>query len=524
MSTYEGLTPFYGDLHSHCGISYGHGSLADALANAREQLDFCSATGHAFWPDMPPPDPAYQHILDFHHEGFARLRQCWPEAVALAEQASCDGRFIAFPGYEMHSCSEGDHTIVYRECAGAILYSGGLAELRAHLRQRRAAGQDAILFPHHLGYPPGYRGVNWDCFTPEFTPVVEIVSMHGASEADESQRPYFHTMGPSSYPGTMQQGLARGLRFGVIGSTDHHSAHPGSHGHGRCGVWARALTRAALWEALLARRTYALTGDRIELRFSLNGQPMGATLAPSAQRCIEITAAAGGAIDYLDVIRNNRLLRRFSATDVARAEPSDPVRVKLCLEVGWGPRGKPQRWEAAFGVSAGRLLGVEPRFRGREVVSPLDSQEQAATFHDSHWERHDPRTVAWRTLTHGNPNTVTRATQSLCLELEAPLSAQVVTALNGRNIVVPLRRLLQGSQAAQLGKMGSAAYRLHRAVPANEYRWQFSLEDEPSGADRADCYYVRVRQQDDQWAWSSPIWVEPAGAHAGRSDLVPSAV
>ena len=25
-----------------------------------------------------------------------------------------------------------------------------------------------------------------------------------------------------------------------------------------------------------------------------------------------------------------------------------------------------------------------------------------------------------------------------------------------------------------------------------------------------DYYYVRVRQRDQQWAWSSPIWVERA--------------
>ncbi len=54
MNAYDGLHAYYGDLHNHCGISYGHGSLEDALLNAREQLDFCSVTGHALWPDMPP--------------------------------------------------------------------------------------------------------------------------------------------------------------------------------------------------------------------------------------------------------------------------------------------------------------------------------------------------------------------------------------------------------------------------------------------------------------------------------------
>ena len=43
---------FWGDLHSHCAISYGEGSLENAIKRASQQLDFCSVTGHAFWPDI----------------------------------------------------------------------------------------------------------------------------------------------------------------------------------------------------------------------------------------------------------------------------------------------------------------------------------------------------------------------------------------------------------------------------------------------------------------------------------------
>ena len=61
MSVYDGMNPYFGDLHNHCAISYGHGPLAAALANAREQLDFCSITGHAHWPDMPAPNERIQY-------------------------------------------------------------------------------------------------------------------------------------------------------------------------------------------------------------------------------------------------------------------------------------------------------------------------------------------------------------------------------------------------------------------------------------------------------------------------------
>ena len=37
---------YWGDLHSHCAISYGEGNLENAIKRASQQLDFCSVTGH----------------------------------------------------------------------------------------------------------------------------------------------------------------------------------------------------------------------------------------------------------------------------------------------------------------------------------------------------------------------------------------------------------------------------------------------------------------------------------------------
>ena len=64
-------------------------------------------------------------------------------------------------------------------------------------------------------------------------------SMHGCAESSETERPYLHSMGPSDGEGTMLHGLALGHVFGVVGNTDHHSAFPGSYGHGRMAVYAR---------------------------------------------------------------------------------------------------------------------------------------------------------------------------------------------------------------------------------------------------------------------------------------------
>ena len=55
----------WGDLHNHCGITYGFGSLQNALKIARSHLDFCCITGHAMWPDIYARTPETEFIVDF---------------------------------------------------------------------------------------------------------------------------------------------------------------------------------------------------------------------------------------------------------------------------------------------------------------------------------------------------------------------------------------------------------------------------------------------------------------------------
>jgi hypothetical protein len=95
--------------------------LEDALNNAREQLDFCSVTGHALWSDMPEADDDIQPLIDYHLEGFARLRQVWSDVLRIDQEFNQEGEFVVFPGFEMLSSQDGDYTIIYKEIQGEIL-------------------------------------------------------------------------------------------------------------------------------------------------------------------------------------------------------------------------------------------------------------------------------------------------------------------------------------------------------------------------------------------------------------------
>ncbi len=504
---FSGLKPFYGDMHNHCGISYGHGSLEDAISNAREQLDFVSITGHAHWPDMPEPEERIQYIIDFHEEGFARLKTVWAEMMATLREENSEGEFVIFPGFEVHFCATGDRNMLYKDLEGEILYPNDLADLHAKLSELRKAGRDSIAQPHHVGYRTGTRGIDWDSFDPAFAPFVEMLSMHGCSEASENTRPFLHSMGPSDWESTIACGLENGHIFGFSGGTDHHSGHPGSYGHGRTAVWAENGTREVIWEALYARRMVALTGDRIDLKFSINGEPMGSVIPASAKREIEIDVGAGGAIDCVDLIRNGSLLKRFSQTDIEPIEEqSESVRTKIHLELGWGAKHRSTEWDVEFGVEGGRIINVEPRFRGLEVVSPAERDSEAGeSFYRSKVHEKTERSVKFETVSNGNATNSTSATQGMCIEVEMPRGGKVFAVMNGIRAEHSLSDLMHGARSGSLDHTDAPSWRFNRAPKPEELNWSFSFDDE--GEIEDEFYYVRVRQTNDQWAWSSPVFL-----------------
>ena len=68
---------YWGALQNHSAISYGYGSLERAFRLGRDHLDFCSVVGHATWHDMPTDRSRYGFSIDYHTQGFARLKHNW---------------------------------------------------------------------------------------------------------------------------------------------------------------------------------------------------------------------------------------------------------------------------------------------------------------------------------------------------------------------------------------------------------------------------------------------------------------
>lgn len=494
---------YWGDLHNHCDLTYGHGDPVSAFEAAREHLDFATITPHAGWADMPEAnDPGLAWVLDYHTEAFARIRENWPHYQSLVKRYNEEGRFIAFVSYESHNMSHGDHVVLNYDLDAPLLEAPSIPALREKLR-----GRKAFITPHHMGYMRQYRGYNWQAFVEgDQTPFVEMVSRHGSAESDGGDFPYLHDMGPRTWEGSILHGLSLGHKFGIMGSTDQHAGYPGSYGDGRICVLAPSLSREAIWDALQARRIYCATGDKIRVDFRLNDAFMGEEITAS-RREIRVQVEGDDTIDYIEIIKNGKSLTRFAGAFSPTIPEHETIRAKIRVEVGWCRKKDPVRWDVNLRLTAGRILNITPCFRGAPYTSPQPGEEETFRTLVNRITDRGEDFVQADLYTVKNPNTVTPTTQAIVLDVEMPKPAHLVTRLNGQEFTHSLETLLQGNKSHFLDGWLSEAVQIHRAIPQAGFTLEGAHIDESPENDE-DYYYLRVRQRNNQWAWTTPIWVK----------------
>jgi hypothetical protein len=492
-------TPFrilFGDIHNHNAHGYGLGSMQRSIDVARTHLDFFAFTGHASWHDMAPMEGGREaHWL----RGFERLRETWPHVQALIAEANADGAFCAFLGFEWHSSALGDQCVIFPRDHRPLFYADGIEALR-----RFCLAEGALMIPHHLAYPRGRRGVNWDVFDEACTPVVEIFSEHGSSEDDRGPYPMVtHSLGGRETTNTVRWALARGLRFGFVGSSDDHAGFPGAYGEGLMAALARDLTRAAILEAIRARRTYALTGDRIELDVTVDGAPMGSTIAAGSGVEIAWDVRARDELEVVEIIQDGAVVARDYAREAVQAAEAFAEPVQARLEWGWGPWAalaldRVTDWRFEVAVEGGRLRRVFPCLQSGPFDEARRHRIERAGDNRLTIRSYTARRGAYRE----NPN------QSVVLEIEGDATTQVHLAMSEpvvEGTSVLLGTLHERSRNLRVGPFPKESYQWHRLVPApaSSARGRATL-----AVPRGRSYvYLRARQRNGHMAWASPVFL-----------------
>ncbi|MCZ6591164.1 MAG: hypothetical protein O7B98_08505 [Alphaproteobacteria bacterium] len=486
----------FGDIHNHNALGYGIGSLERSIDIARTHLDFFAFTGHSSWHDMETMEGGReQHWL----KGFKRLSDGWSRVQSLIADANRADEFAAFLGFEWHSSFFGDQCVVFPEDNRPLVFPDHIDQLRQF-----CIAEKALMIPHHLAYPSGRRGVNWDVFHESCTPVVEIYSEHGNSEDDRGAFPFVtHSMGGRQTSNTVRAALAQGLRFGFVASSDSHSGFPGAYGEGVMAALVREHDRASILEAINSRRTYALTGDRIVLDFTVDEAPMGASITADKQIDVSYAVAGRDELDVVEVIQDGAVVHRSHPQSIVPLDTAIANPFQLRLEWGWGPWGdlaleRVTDWEFDIRVTNGRLVRWYPCLQS----GPFDEERRHRFQPIAEEGLHVTSYTSRRGAFHENSN------QSLVLELTGGADTGIELVCErpvAQTTTTTVGELYGGSVNRFVGPFPDEAYQWHRLIPQAASALQDScvldLPDGPSSV------YLRVRQRNGQMAWASPVFI-----------------
>lgn len=294
----DGRPIYFGDVHTHTGFSDGDYPIEDAIAWARHRIGL----------DFAGPGDHISQEGDFGGltvEDYARFGRAVEEP----------GRFCRVPALET-SCAGGHHLILARDfptfvrvMADYVRKVGPGADAMDSAAYYQALARilpsgKAMVAPVH---PIGHA-TRW--------PVIPDPSCVGAAEVIHGSRLHASHAAEPDWPpppggardeSSIHHALAAGYRLAFLGNSDNHRGLPGQpmeRLHGMTAVQAERLDTAAVFDAIRARRTYAISGARIVADATLNGAPIGSEVeaGPAQARLFRIMARGTAPIAEMQII------------------------------------------------------------------------------------------------------------------------------------------------------------------------------------------------------------------------------
>ena len=452
----------WGDLHAQSVIGCGARSIDAYYGHARDfaATDFGSHQANCFLVSNPE----------------------WSETQAATQRAQADGRFVTLLGVEWSAASPsgGDHNLYFpgdvaplHRCSHEFVADkSDLESDLPHVTDLHAfyRGSDALMAAHVGGRTADLR---WH--EPALDRLLEVHSTHATSE-------WF-----------LFDALRRGYRMGVIAGSDSVDGRPGaSHpghmgvrnvGGGLTAVAMPALTRGALWSALKARHCYGTTGPRMLLKLSAGAARMGDEITVAELPPFDVRVEGTAPLETIDFFRDDTLL---SSVD----RMADAATLSNHIRVGWNGASAPGNWQRARMSWDGHL-----RITGARIVS---AEPWAFDTPDEGLREITPQSVRWRSITAGDWD-------GLVLELDDLAGAELTFVTEPMTVRTRLADLGAPSRvfAATNPQRKLELRRLPAVQPALGWRGRFEDPAPPAGA---HAYWVRVRQADGAYAWSTPIF------------------
>lgn len=362
-----------GDLHRHTDVSRcssnWDGPVSDALryALAVGGLEYMAVTDH------------FEHMLPYD----------WWRLMSWADAYDVDGLFANLRGYERADAATGHRNVIGRgDVVPVVAYRKTYEPLRDDARADDPAAlfeqldpDEVLTIPHTPAGMFANSSVvfDWADFDPSHDRLVEIFQGYrGASEGAGA---------PRSIPGLMVgryvlPNLDRGMHFGFTAASDHQSSD-GAFG----GAWVTRVDRAAVFDALSARRTFASTvpcAVSTSWTGATDGEPV--TMGESARRApgpgvLDVHVdGLGLGITRLDVVADGERVDVVEYDEpVARASEAIPfdapvdgerfVYVRVVFE------GNELAWSSPIRLGADDWVGPDGR-PGSEIYGGADADRR----------------------------------------------------------------------------------------------------------------------------------------------------
>ena len=456
---------FWGDLHSgQTEIGCGNGSLAEHYAFGRDCAGLQFIT----------------HQANDHYV----TRDDWTHTREVTEAFHSPGQYVTFLGCEWSPLTKdgGDRNVFYRHDEPVLRRSDRFfresdpdptPDARTAPEFHEVFHDLDVLVNIHVGG----RMTNLEWYDQRIERLCETHSTHGTVE-------WF-----------FMDALDRGYRVGLTAGTDGVMGRPGACHPGRrlirnlknglTAVLAEKLTRESIWEALQNRRCYATTGERIRLRFEVDGYPMGSEITTTGHPRVEFQVVGTRAIERLDLFRGTECIQTWPVGPLIRSPDTSQVRL---LWGGTERKGtaRLQRvdWDGSLTVDQGGLSLLETV----NFQSSADGAQAVA-----------PSRIEWSSQTAGNmAGIVVSVTGEVGSELRFETGPKSVAFtmgdLAGEGLTLPAGGV---NRVVRIGAPPS---------PDGPQEFEQSYVDIAPLAGTAP-YWIRVVQVDQSMAWSSPVYV-----------------
>jgi hypothetical protein len=463
------LQRYWGDLHAQTDATVGTGTEVEYFTFGRDvaRLDFTSHQGNDF--QMTDAD--------------------WQRLNQVVQEFHEDGRFVVFPGYEWsaNTTAGGDRNVIYRSGGKPILRSSHWQipdtpeddltpahptdVLFAKLRQQ-VDPADVLLAAHVGGRYADIRRY----FDQDLSPLVEIVSCWGVFEW------------------LLWDAFEMGYIVGIMCNSDGHKGRPGAEGpgagefgiaNGLTCVLAESHTRNAIFDALKNRRCYGTTGPRIDLDFTVNGQPMGSVIEADGPLQTAANVRGTAPIESLTLFQGKDAIQQVQPAAFANCDGSRRIRLRWSGSRIRG-RGRRVTWDGTIRVVGATILGATP--------FQFDAATDGITGHSA-------QEVSFKSSTTGD-------TDGIDLVLDQASSGTIIFTSPVVEQRIDLADLIGEKRVVRVACGGVDMALVIERYPQDVTEMATSLEctvDAPTG--QMTPYFVKAIQVDGHIAWASPVYV-----------------